>query len=88
MNFTVATAPSTARHRQLALAVVIATLVAYAAVVPNAATPLPRIDSFIPTIIAITFVTDLIAALLLFGQFSTTGSRALLVLASGYFFPV
>ena len=31
-------------------------------------------------------MTDLVTALLLFGQFSITGSRALLVLASGYLF--
>ena len=48
--------------------------------------PLPRIDSFIPTMMAIIFVTDLVTAVLLFGQFSATGSRALLVLASGYLF--
>ena len=48
--------------------------------------PLPRIDSFIPTMMAIVFVTDLVTAVLLFGQFSITGSRALLVLASGYLF--
>jgi signal transduction histidine kinase len=47
---------------------------------------MPRIDSFIPTILAITFVTDLVTAVLLFSQFSATGSRALLVLASGYLF--
>ena len=35
---------------------------------------------------AIVFVTDLVTAVLLFGQFSITGSRALLVLASGYLF--
>ena len=35
---------------------------------------------------AIVFVTDLVTAVLLFGQFSATGSRALLVLASGYLF--
>ena len=53
---------------------------------PFARIPLPRIDSFIPTMMAIVFVTDLVTALLLFGQFSITGSRALLVLASGYLF--
>ena len=35
---------------------------------------------------AIIFVTDLVTAVLLFGQFSATGSRALLLLASGYLF--
>ena len=53
---------------------------------PFASIPLPRFDSFIPTMVAIIFVTDLVTAVLLFGQFSATGSRALLVLASGYLF--
>ena len=66
--------------------VVVVSLVAYGAVAPFASIPLPRIDSFIPTLTAIVFVTDLVTAVLLFGQFSTTGSRALLVLASGYLF--
>src|SRR4029077_267622 len=61
-------------------------LVAYGVVAPFAKIPLPPIDSFIPTVMAIVFVTDLVTAVLLFGQFSTTGSRALLMLASGYLF--
>jgi signal transduction histidine kinase len=70
----------------LAFAVIVATVVAYGAVAPFAKIPLPRVDSFIPTMMAIVFVTDLVTALLLYGQFSTTGSRALLLLASGYLF--
>jgi len=35
---------------------------------------------------AIVFVTDLVTAVLLFGQFSATSSRPLLILASGYLF--
>jgi signal transduction histidine kinase len=85
-EYSVATAPTTPRHRQLALAVVIATLAAYVVIVPNATVPLPRIDSFIPTMFAIIFVADLITAVLLFAQFSATGLRPLLVLASGYLF--
>ena len=65
---------------------IIVTLVAYGGVAPFARIPLSQIDSFIPTMMAIVFVTDLVTALLLFGQFSITGSRALLVLASGYLF--
>ena len=53
---------------------------------PFSGTPLPRIDSFVPTVMAIVFVTDLVTAVLLFGQVSATGSRALLMLASGYLF--
>ena len=81
-----ATSPAMPWHRRLAFAVVVVSLVAYGAVAPFASIPLPRIDSFIPTLMAIVFVTDLVTAVLLFGQFSTTGSRALLVLASGYLF--
>ena len=85
-EYSMATSPATPWHRWLAFAVIVVTLVAYGAVAPFARTPLARIDSFIPTMMAIVFVTDLVTALLLFGQFSITGSRALLVLASGYLF--
>jgi signal transduction histidine kinase len=81
-----ATSPATPWHRWLAFAVIVASLVAYGAVALFARIPLARIDSFIPTMMAIVFVTDLVTALLLFGQFSITGSRALLTLASGYLF--
>jgi signal transduction histidine kinase len=82
----VAISPPTLWHRQLAIAVLVITLAAMGGVIPFANAPLPRVDSFIPTIMAITFVTDLVTAVLLFGQFSATGSKALLVLASGYLF--
>ena len=80
------TSPATPWHRRFAFAVIVVSLVAYGAVAPFATIPLPRIDSLIPMVMAIVFVTDLVTAVLLFGQFSTTGSRALLVLASGYLF--
>ena len=85
-EYSVATLPPTRRQRQLAFVVVVVTLAAFGAVAPFSGIPLPRFDSFIPTMMAIVFVTDLVTAVLLFGQFSTTGSRALLVLASGYLF--
>lgn len=86
IDFSVATAPATTPHRQLALAVIIAMLVAYAAVLPFGSIQLPRVDSFVPTVLGILFVTDLITAALLFAQFAATGSRPLLVLASGSLF--
>jgi two-component sensor histidine kinase len=46
----------------------------------------PRVDGFIPAILTIVFVADLITAVLLFNQSSLTASRALLVLANGYLF--
>ena len=85
-EYSVAALPPTPGQRRWAFAVVIVTLAAYAAVLPFSGTPLPRIDGFIPTVIAIAFVTDLVTAVLLFGQFSASGSRALLMLASGYLF--
>ena len=85
-EFSVATVPPTAWHRRLAFVVVIAVSVAYVAIIPNATTPLPRIDSFIPTVFAVIFVADLVTAVLLFAQFSATGLRPLVVLASGYLF--
>jgi len=85
-EYSVETLPPTPRHRRLAFAVVVLTLAAYGAVAPFAKIPLPRIDGFIPTILAIVFVTDLVTAVLLFAQFSATGSHGLLVLASGYLF--
>jgi len=86
IEYSIATSPATPWHRRLAFAVIVVSLVAFGAVVPFATIPLARLDSFIPTVLAIVFVTDLVTAVLLFGQFSTTGSRALLVLASGYLF--
>ena len=85
-EYSVATLPPTPRQRRWACAVVVVTLAAYGATVPFASMPLLRFDSLIPTVMAIVFVTDLVTAVLLFGQFSATGSRALLMLASGYLF--
>ena len=86
IDFSVATAAATVPHRRLALAIVIAMLVAYVAVLPYGSVPLPRIDSFVPTVSGIIFITDLITAALLFAQFAATGSRPLLLLASGFLF--
>jgi signal transduction histidine kinase len=85
-EYSMATSRVTPRNRWSAYAVIAIFLVAYGAVAPFARTAVPRIDSFIPTMMAIVFVTDLVTAVLLFGQFSITGSRALLILASGYLF--
>lgn len=78
--------PFSARQRQLALVAVAATLIAYAMITAFGNIALPRIDSFVPTVMAISFVADLVIAILLYAQFSATNSRAMLVLASGYLF--
>jgi hypothetical protein len=60
--------PATARQRRFALAVAALQFVACGVAAPFAATPLPQIDSFIPVVLAMIFVADLITAVLLFNQ--------------------
>src|SRR5262249_4853821 len=69
-----------------AAAVMTAVLVGFAVAVPFAGAPLAQLNAFFPSLDAIVFVTDLVTSVLLFGQFWISRSRALLVLASGYFF--
>ncbi|HZF28899.1 MAG TPA: MASE4 domain-containing protein [Gammaproteobacteria bacterium] len=85
-RLSVASVPATARHKKAALAFSIGVLVAFAAIAPFALVPLPRSDGFIPALQAIVAVTDFITAVLLFAQYATDRSRALLVLAGGYLF--
>jgi signal transduction histidine kinase len=85
-EYSVATAPPTLLQRRLAFVVIVVTLAAFGVSIPFADIPLQRFDSFIPAMAAIIFVADLVTAVLLFGQFAASGSRALLVLASGYLF--
>src|SRR5262249_27793039 len=75
----------TAAQRRFALIVVVLQFVACAVVAPFPA-HVPRIDSFVPVILAIVFVAYLVTAVLLFGQSAITASRAILVLANGYLF--
>jgi signal transduction histidine kinase len=78
--------PPTARQSWSAVAVAAVALVAFAAVAPFAGRPLAQLNAFFPSLDAIVFVTDLITSVLLFAQFSISGSRSLLILASGYLF--
>jgi signal transduction histidine kinase len=82
----IATMRPTLRQRRLAYTVVAILAIGFGAVAPFASDQLVRIDSFVPTIQAIIFVTDFTTAILLFSQFSILGSRELLLLASGYLF--
>jgi signal transduction histidine kinase len=82
----IATMRPTLRQRRLAYTVVALVAVGFGAVAPFASDQLVRIDSFVPTIQAIIFVTDFTTAILLFSQFSILDSRELLLLASGYLF--
>jgi signal transduction histidine kinase len=85
-EFSIATVPPTARERRLATALIIVLFIVFSVTAPFAATQLARIDSFVPAVEAINFVTDLVTAGLLFSKFPIIGLRAVLVLAAGYLF--
>ncbi len=80
------TMPTRPFDRRLAIGVVAASLAFFIAAAPFATVPLPPVWGFIPIYQSALTVNDLITAVLLCAQFSTYRSRALLVLASGYFF--
>jgi signal transduction histidine kinase len=74
------------RERRFALATVALILVALAAIAPFASIQLSPLNSFTPSLQAIISISSIVTAILLFGQLSVIGSRALLVLAGGYLF--
>jgi len=80
------TLPAGADQRRAASSVALASCLVFFAVVPFVRTQLPRIDAFIPAYQSALVVSDLVTAMLLLGQFGVLGSRALLVLATGYLF--
>ena len=80
------TSPASSGERRFALAVVLLSAVLFAAAAPFAKEGLPQVQAFIPAYGAALVVTDLITAVLLFGQFRIARSRAVLVLAAGYVF--
>jgi diguanylate cyclase (GGDEF)-like protein len=69
-----------------AVKAVLASALVFAAVAPFAKTQLAQVPAFVPMYVSALVVCDVITAALLFGQFRFLGSRALLVLASGYVF--
>jgi len=80
------TLPAGRGDRRLALAVGIASAVIFLAAVPFAKLPLAQVPAFMPLYQSALVINDLITAVLLYGQFRITRSRALLLLASGYLF--
>jgi len=81
-----ATWPASTGERRVAWAVVLVSLAFFAIVAPWAKQPLPRVWAFIPAYESALVLNDLITAVLLFGQFRSARSKAMLVLASGYLF--
>ena len=81
-----ATVKPTRPQRRLAFALALGLVAAFCAAAPFAAVPLPQLYPVVSALFAISFLSDLITAVLLFSQFSIIRSRALQVLASGYLF--
>jgi hypothetical protein len=76
--------PATLRQHRLVLGAVLE--VVACVVISSFPASVPRIDGYIPAILTIVFIADLLTAVLLLNQESVLESRALLVLANGYFF--
>ena len=80
------TMPAGPGQRRLALIVVLAAVALFLLGLPFARIQLPIFWPFIPIYESWLVIIDLITAVLLFAQYAILRSRALLVLASGYFF--
>jgi signal transduction histidine kinase/CheY-like chemotaxis protein len=85
---TLSDASPTARERVIATGVIATSIAAFLLMAPFARIPLPRTDAFVPAYEAALAICDLITAVLLFGQFARSHSRALLILACAYLFNV
>ncbi|MDB5804972.1 MAG: hypothetical protein JWN73_2294 [Betaproteobacteria bacterium] len=81
-----ATLPAGRGERRLAIAIALVSLVFFIGFAPYAKLPLGEVWAFIPLYESALVVTDLITAILLFGQYGFLRSRALLVLACAYLF--
>jgi signal transduction histidine kinase len=75
-------------EKKFATFVTAGAMVAFAIMAPFARHPLPKIDAFIPAYEAALLISDLLTAVLLFGQFARSGLKSLLVLACAYLFNV
>jgi PAS domain S-box-containing protein len=80
------TVPARLSDRRLALAVVAVSAAIFAAAAPFAQVQLPAVWGFVPSYQSALAINDLITAILLYAQFRSLRSRALLLLASGYLF--
>jgi len=85
-NAFLVTAPAPPGARRRALAVAIALFVVFCALIPFARVPLPRIEAFDPIFESTLALINLVAASFLLVAFRRSRLRAVLCLASGYFF--
>jgi len=85
-RLSVASVPATPGQRRVALAFSLGIACAAVFIGYVGLVPMPRSDGFIPAVQSIIAAIDFITAVLLFAQYATERSRALLVLGAGYLF--
>lgn len=78
--------PASLRDRRLALAVVLLSVLVFAALLPFAKTQLAQVWAFIPCYESMLVTSDLVTVVLLLGQATASRSRAMVVLACGYLY--
>lgn len=78
--------PAQRHERRLAAAVCCLSLIVFGAAIPFATVQLPRVEAFIPAYQAALSITDLITAVMLFGQYAIVRTRGLMLLACAYLF--
>jgi len=78
--------PASRAQRRRAGAVLIASILLFAALVPFVRVPLGPLPAFIPLYESALLTNDAVTAVLLFGQYRILRSRALMVLACAYLF--
>ena len=82
----IADMPIRTRHRNIALAAIVALAIIDAIAIPFANVHLAHVDAFIPVLQTVMCAIDLLTAALLFAQYSIHPVRAVLAVASGYVF--
>jgi len=85
-NAFVSAMPAGRREVRFAIGAVLVSAAIFCAAAPFATMQFAHVPAFIPAYQAALVISDLITAVLLFGQFNVLRSRALLLLASGYLF--
>jgi two-component system sensor histidine kinase/response regulator len=71
--------PPSVLEKRLALGLIVATAVAFVAVLPVSDHALVEMNALFPSLDAIVLITDVITAVLLFAQFSLSAARPLLI---------
>ena len=85
-RLSVASMPPTPRQRKIALAFAVGVACVGFIIAWIGLIPMPRSDGFIPGVQGVIAAVEFITAVLLFAQYATESSRALLLLAAGYLF--